>query len=69
MKTPKEKADEIFDFSKRTIKYFVENIDNDTLNQLARQISLNQIRYTSDKINDNVSPLEIFRIKQEIELL
>jgi hypothetical protein len=67
--TPKEKADNIFDFSKRTIKYFIKDIDNDTLNQLARQISLNQIRYTSDRINDNVSPLEIFNIKKEIEKL
>jgi hypothetical protein len=67
--TPKEQADNIFDFSKRTIKYFVKDIDNDTLNQLARQISLNQIRYTSDIINDNVSSLEIFNIKNEIEKL
>jgi hypothetical protein len=67
--TPKEQADNIFDFSKITIKYFVKDIDNDTLNQLARQISLNQIRYTSDRINDNVSSLEIFNIKKEIEKL
>jgi hypothetical protein len=69
MKTPKQKADEIFDFSKRTIKYFIKDIDNDTLYQLAKQISLTQIRYTSDRIDDNVPSLEIFRIKQELEKL
>ena len=67
--TPKEKADKIFNVAKRTVDYFVKDIDNDTLYQLAKQISLTQIRYTSDRIDDNVSSLEIFNIQKEIEKL
>jgi hypothetical protein len=69
MINPKEEAEKIFDFTKRTINYFVKDIDNDTLKQLAKQISLNQIKYTSDKFNDNSTSSDIFNIKKEIESL
>jgi len=64
--TPKENAEEILRLSKSTIRFFAKDISEKDLHLLAKQISLNQIKYTSDRVNDNSTPLDIFNIKREI---
>lgn len=66
----KQHAKKIYDLQKFTIQYFLkQDFDEEELHLLTKQLSLNLIRYTSDKISDNISPLEIFNIKEEIENL
>ena len=67
--TPKEEADNLYRFSKSTILYFIKNISDEDLHLLSKQISLTQIKYTSDRINDKSTSLDILKIREEIEKL
>lgn len=66
----KQHAQKIFDKQKFTIQYFLKNdISEDELYLLAKQLSLNVIRYATDRIEDKTTSLEIFNINKEIEKL
>lgn len=67
--TPKEHAKDIYDFQKRTIKYFIKDVKDDDLHFLAKQISLNIVKYAIDRLNDKSDKIDISMVKSQIKKL